>query len=227
MRWSISLCLTGLLFSMPMIAQASAESCGQMLLQPPAFDLYRMLGVTPAQASQLEWIKQDSARRREALQSQLERLRAELDQGRGYGHFEWQQNMEQQQIALERQIGQEQEMAESRAFNVLTRWQQDRCAGQPAAYLPPPRRRVVVVRRPAPRVVRPIPRIVVHPAPPKAHRAPPKAHRAPPAPKVKYVPAPKNHAPAPKVKVKYAAPKVKVKYTQSKQGAKVAIKWGK
>lgn len=221
MRWSISLCLTGLLFSMPMVAQASAESCGQMLLQPPAFDLYRMLRVTPAQASQLEWIKEDAARRREALQSQLERLHAELDQGRGYGHFEWQQNIEQQQIALEHQIAREQQMAESRAFGVLTRWQRDRCAGQPAAYLPAPQRRVVVVRRPAPRVVRPVPRIVVRPAPLKAHRAPPA-----PKVKVKYVPAPKKHTP--KVKVKYApAPKVKVKYTQSKQGAKVAIKWGK
>jgi hypothetical protein len=219
MRWSISLCLTGLLFSMPMIAQASAESCGQMLLQPPAFDLYRTLGVNSAQASELELIKQDTARRQEALQYRLAQLRAETDQGRAYSNPEWLRHMEEQQIALEQQIEREQAMAQSRAYSVLSRWQRDRCAGQPVAYLPPPRRPVVVVHRPAPRVVRPIPRVVVR-------HAPPKAHRAPPAPKVKYTPAPKKHAP--KVKVKYApAPKVKVKYTQSKQGAKVAIKWGK
>jgi hypothetical protein len=169
-------------------AEASVESCAQVLLESPGDALYSDLQVTPFQARQIYGIRSDTDQRRAQLQAQLDAVQGQLDQLSTQGGFADQYTtLESQQSSLLQQLAGLEAAAEARVAGVLSSWQRDRCNGddeQPmvvasapvitvAAPLPAP---VAIYRRPVGRypVAYPVPypvrrpilaRRVVHAAP--------------------------------------------------------------
>lgn len=197
-RIFISLCVTtGLMASAPLTARASvgtARTCAQVLLEAPSRDLQWELRVTPEQASHLWAIRHHSSRRRAAIQSKLDRVRARLERvSHAYAPRRL-RHLRRQEASLTRQLQHERVQAVKRIVAVLTPWQRSRCA--PWMVYPPARPRpwVATAWRPSPRrvhhsrrVVRKAPRSrVVHrhqaPRVVHRHRAPASrvVHRAPP-----------------------------------------------
>lgn len=200
-RMLFSLCVTTGLMASAATAGASVGTCADVLLEAPAADLQWTLQVTPGQASQLWAIRHNSHRRLEAIQIQLDQVRAQLVQARRHAvtpkrlHY-----LRQREASLVQQLQWERTRSRNRIVAVLTPWQRSRCS-QPVVYLPAPARPRVAV---GPRRVRPVPPRVAHPAPAPSRVV----HRAPPAPVVHRAPASRtvHRAPSQAKQVKKQAP---------------------